>query len=214
MVNKMSENDKLTEDKIFEAATLVFEEKGMDGARMQDIANKAGINKSLLHYYFRTKDKLFETVFQKLAGKLFAKFAPVFEENLCLEEKIRFFYREHITFMQENPRLPSFILNEINRNPERIKKLLKKVDFTKLWAILEEQHKEELDKYNITKESIPQIMTSIAAMSVFPFAARGILEGIFESLGVDFDSYIEERKEFAADFVLNALKIRKDTLTK
>jgi TetR/AcrR family transcriptional regulator len=206
MVNNMTVNDKQTEDKIFEAATRVFEEKGMDGARMQDIANKAGINKALLHYYFRTKDHLFEAVFQKLAGKLFEKFAPVFREGLSLEEKIRFFYREHITFMKENPRLPSFVLNEINRNPLRIKKLLKNVDFRKLWLVLAEQHKEELEKYNITEESMPQIMTSIAAISVFPFAARGIIEGIFENLGIDFDDYIEERKEFAAEFVLNAMK--------
>lgn len=201
----MGEGDKLTEERIFEAATSVFEEKGMDGARMQDIANKAGINKSLLHYYFRTKDQLFDTVFQKLAGKLFEKFAPVFRENLTLEEKIRFFYREHITFMQDNPRLPAFILNEINRKPARIKRILKNIDFNKLWAMLEEQHKEELQKYHITRESIPQIMTSIIAISVFPFAARGILEGIFENLGVDFDRYMETRKEFAADFVIKAI---------
>ena len=201
----MSENDKLTEDKIFDAATLVFEEKGMDGARMQDIANKAGINKALLHYYFRTKDRLFETVFQKLAGKIFMKFAPVFDKDLSLEEKIRFFYREHITFMQQNPRLPAFILNEINRNPARIKKLLKNVDVQKLWLTLEEQHREEFIRYGITKEKIPQIMSTLAAISVFPFAARGILEGIFENMGVDFDKYIEERKDFAADFVINAL---------
>jgi TetR/AcrR family transcriptional regulator len=206
----MTDNDKQTEERIFEAATLVFEEKGMDGARMQDIANRAGINKALLHYYFRTKDRLFDAVFQKVAGRMFQKFAPVFEKNLTLEEKIRFFFKQHITFMQENPRLPAFVLNEINRNPARIKKLLKNVDFKKFWSLLEEQHKEELNKYNITFESVPQIMTTIAAISVFPFAARGILEGIFENLGVDFDKYIEERKEFAADFVISALKNKKN----
>jgi TetR/AcrR family transcriptional regulator len=205
----MSETDKQTEEKIFETATLVFEEKGMDGARMQDIANRAGINKALLHYYFRTKDRLFDAVFQKVAGRLFQKFAPVFEKDLSIEEKIRFFFRQHITFLQENPRLPAFILNEINRNPARIKKLLKNVDFKKLWVMLLEQHKDELEKYNITEESIPQIMTTIASISIFPFAARGLLEGIFENLGVDFDSYIEERKDFAAEFVLNALRTSK-----
>ncbi len=202
----MTESDKQTEEKIFEAATEVFTDKGMDGARMQDIANHAGINKALLHYYFRTKDHLFNAVFEKIAKKLFMKFAPVFEKNLTLEEKIRFFFREHITFLQKNPKLPGFILNEINRNPSRIKKLLKNVDFKKLWSMLVEQHKDELDKYNLTEESIPQIMTTIAAISVFPFAARGLLEGIFENLGVDFDNYIEERKEFASEFVLKALK--------
>lgn len=201
----MTENDKQTEEKIFEAATDVFVEKGMDGARMQDIATHAGINKALLHYYFRTKDQLFSKVFEKIAGRMFAKFSPVFDENISLEEKIRFFFKTHISFMHDNPRLPGFILNEINRNPARIKKLLSTIDFRKIWTILNLQHKDELHKYNITEENLPQIMTTIASMSVFPFAARGILEGIFQNMGVDFEKYIEERKDFAAEFVIKAI---------
>jgi TetR/AcrR family transcriptional regulator len=205
----MTENDKQTEEKIFDSATEIFEEKGMDGARMQDIADHAGINKSLLHYYFRTKDQLFNAVFEKLAAKMLRKFSPVFEKDLSLEEKIRFFFKQHIEFMQENPRLPSFILNEINRKPARIKKLLKNIDIKKFWETLEEQHREEFAMYNITIESLPQIMTTIASMSVFPFAAKPILEGIMENFGLSFEKYIEERKTFAADFVISAIKSRK-----
>ncbi len=202
----MTENDKLTEEKIFEAATDVFLDRGMDGARMQDIADRASINKALLHYYYRSKDKLFNAVFEKIAEKIFSKFAPVFSEDLTLEEKIRFFYREHITFLQKNPRLPAFILNEINRNPLRIRKILKNIDINKVWLILEEQHRDELAAYNITRDKIPQLMTTIVSISVFPFAARGILEGIFEKLDISFDVYLEERKEYAADFVIKAIK--------
>ena len=201
----MTDSDKQTEEKIFEAATDVFVEKGMDGARMQDIATHAGINKALLHYYFRTKDQLFNKVFEKIAGRMFSKFSPVFDKNLSLEEKIRFFFNAHISFLRDNPRLPGFILNEINRNPSRIKKLLSTIEFGKVWSLLYEQHKDELDKYNITQANLPQIKTTIASMSVFPFAARGILEGIFQNMGVDFDNYIEERKGFAAEFVLKAI---------
>lgn len=201
----MSENEKLTEEKIFDAAAIVFEEQGLSGARMQKIADRAGINKALLHYYFRTKDHLFDAVFTKLAQKAFMKFAPIFEKDLTIEEKIRFFFREHITFMQQNPKLPGFILNEINHNPQRIKKLIKNIEFRNIWFKILEQHKDEIDKYNITEETIPQIMTTIASLSVFPFAAKGILEVIFENLGVDFDKYIEVRKEFAADFVIKAI---------
>jgi TetR/AcrR family transcriptional regulator len=201
----MTENDKQTEEKIFEAATDVFVEKGMDGARMQDIATHAGINKALLHYYYRTKDQLFNAVFEMIAKKIFKKFAPVFDENLSLEEKIRFFFKEHISFLQANPRLPGFLLNEVNRNPARIKKLLKNVDFDNIWFKIYNQHKEELKKYNITQATMPQLMISIAAISVFPFAAKGILEGILEKLDIDFDEYMEERKEFAAEFVINAI---------
>ncbi|MEI6049461.1 MAG: TetR/AcrR family transcriptional regulator [Bacteroidota bacterium] len=201
----MADNDKLTEERIFEAATDVFVDKGMDGARMQDIASHAGINKALLHYYYRTKDQLFNAVFEMIAKKIFKKFAPVFDENLSLEAKIRFFFREHITFLQENPKLPAFILNEINRNPARIKKLLNNVDFENLWQKLYDQHKEELDNYNISEPMMPQLMTSIAALSVFPFAARGLIESILEKAGINFNEYIEERKEFAAEFVINAI---------
>jgi AcrR family transcriptional regulator len=202
----MTDNDKLTEEKIFEAATDVFLDKGMDGARMQDIAIHAGINKALLHYYYRTKDQLFNAVFEMIAGKVLKKFAPVFEDNLSLEEKIRFFFKEHITFLQENPKLPAFVLNEINRNPARIKKLLKNVHFENLWQKLYEQHKSELGKYNITENKLPQLMVSIAALSVFPFVARGLIEGIFDKVDVDFNEYIEQRKEFAAEFVIRAIR--------
>jgi AcrR family transcriptional regulator len=202
----MTENDKLTEEKIFEAATDVFVDKGMDGARMQDIASHAGINKALLHYYYRSKDQLFNAVFEMIAGKVLKKFAPVFEDNLSLEEKIRFFFKEHIAFLQENPKLPAFVLNEINRNPARIKKLLKNVHFETLWQKLYEQHKSELGKYNITEDTLPQLMVSIAALSVFPFAARGLIEGILDKVGVDFNDYIEQRKEFAAEFVIRAIR--------
>ncbi len=202
----MTENDKQTEEKIFEAATEVFVEKGMDGTRMQHIADRAGINKSLLHYYYRTKDRLFEAVFEKIADQIFRKFAPAFDEKLSLEEKIRFFYREHIEFLKKNPRLPSFILNEINRNPERIRKLLKNIDIENLWRTLENQHRDELRKYNIDRKNLPQLMTSIASLSVFPFAARGIFEAIFEKTGTSFNDYLEERKEYAAEFVIRAIK--------
>jgi TetR/AcrR family transcriptional regulator len=202
----MTGKDKLTEDKIFESATEVFIEKGMDGARMQDIANHAGINKSLLHYYYRTKEHLFNAVFEMIAGQMFKKFAPVFDENISLEDKIRFFFREHIAFMQKNPRLPAFILNELHRNPERIKRIIQGIDIIKLWTTLEAQHKEELTRYNITKETIPQLMTSIAAMSVFPFIAKPVVSSIMEKMGYNFEIYIEERKKYAADFVINAIK--------
>jgi AcrR family transcriptional regulator len=201
----MSENEKLTEEKIFEAATIVFEEEGLSGARMQSIADRAGINKALLHYYFRTKDHLFEAVFTKLAKKMFMKFNPMFENNLSMEEKIRFFFKEHISFMQQNPKLPGFILNEINHNPQRIQKLIKNIEFKNLWLKIMEQHKDELYKYTITEETLPQIMTTIASLSVFPFAAKGILEVIFENMGVDFDKFIELRKNFAADFIIKAI---------
>lgn len=211
----MTENDKLTEEKIFESATEIFIEKGMDGARMKDIADHAGINKALLHYYYRTKDHLFNAVFEKMAGLMFKKFAPVFDEKLSFDDKIKFFFREHITFLQQNPRLPAFILYELSRHPERIKKLIQNLDVEKLWETLEKQHEKDLKKYNITKENIPQFMTSVAAMSVFPFLAKPIISGVMEKIGYNFDEYLEQRKKYAPEFILQAIsKTNRNELTK
>ncbi|HNY14082.1 MAG TPA: hypothetical protein PKI12_00990, partial [Bacteroidales bacterium] len=71
---------------------------------------------------------------------------------------------------------------------------------------LESQHREEFKKYNITEKNIPQFMTTLAAMSVFPFAAKPIIGGLMEKMGYNFDDYIEERKEYAADFIIKAIK--------
>lgn len=202
----MKNQDRLTEEKIFDAATEVFEEKGLAGARMQNIADRAGINKALLHYYYRTKDRLFEAVFTALAKKIFTKFTPILDKNLSVEEKIRFFFREHISFLQKNPRLPAFILNEINHNPEMIKKLLSQIDIKDLWKTIIEQNSGELKNYNINEKNLPQLITSIVSLSVFPFAAKGIFEAVLGNMGYDFDRYIEERKEFAAEFVIRSIR--------
>ncbi len=201
----MTEQEKQTEEKIFESATEIFLTKGMDGARMQDIADHAGINKALLHYYYRTKDHLFNAVFEKIAGQMIKKFALVLDENHSLEEKIRFFYREHIGFLQRNPRLPAFFMHELNRNPGRIRKLIQNLDIKKLWSALEKQHKEEFERYHITGETVPQLMTTIAALSVFPFLAKTIVSALMEKMGYDFNEYIEARKTYAADFVIKAI---------
>lgn len=205
----MTEHDSITEARIFEAASEVFIERGMDGARMQDIADRAGINKSLLHYYYRSKEKLFNAVFESTANKMLGRFTPIFDESLNLEEKIRFFFREHISFLSTNPGLPAFLLNEMNRNPERIKKLLGDLNVNSAWTTIELQHKSELEKYNITKEVFLQLITSITALSIFPFAGKSLISAILEKMGFSFDDYIEKRKEYAADFVMGAIKTNK-----
>ena len=202
----MTEKDKLTEEKIFEAATAVFIEKGMAGTRMQEIADRAGINKSLLHYYFRTKERLFTAVYEVIVRQLFQKIAPMFEKKLTLENKIRLFVSEHMSFLQQNPRLVPFFLNEINRNPKIVKSFIEKLEIDKFWDSLNLLHKEELVRYSITRENIPQLITSIFALSGFPFMAKELIVCVFEKTGYDFDNYIEQRKEYVADFVINAIK--------
>jgi len=197
----MTKADKLTEEKIFDAATDIFEEKGLAAARMQDIADRAGINKALLHYYFRSKDKLFQSVFDKLAEKMFAKFASIFEEDMPFEDKIRFFFTEHMKFLKKNPKLPVFIIGEVNRNPELLNKFLSRINIKRM----KESISGDLGD-NISPNIIPHLMVSIISLSVFPVAAKPIISGILDSAGIDYDSFLEERMHIAPEFVINAIK--------
>ncbi len=100
---KTREPDSHTRDKIFRAASEIFEDKGYSGARMQEIADRAGINKALLHYYFRSKEQLFKAVYMVLQKKMFEKIISILREELPFKDKIKKFLDEHIEFMIKNP---------------------------------------------------------------------------------------------------------------
>ena len=197
----MAGTDKQTESKIFDAATEIFEEKGLAAARMQDIADRAKINKALLHYYFRSKEKLFIAVFDKLADKMFKKFASIFEEDMPFEEKIRYFFKEHMSFLQKNPKLPMFILAEISRNPKLMEKFLSKVNISNIKTKISSDVSASLPE-----EAIPHLMVSIVSLSVFPIAAKPILKGILGQVGIEYNQFIKERMQVAPDFIISALK--------
>jgi len=208
--NQMVKNDseKQTEEKIFEAAMAVFEEKGFAAARMQEIADRAGINKSLLHYYFRSKDQLFEVVFNKLFEKMFSMVIGIFMSDKPFEEKIREYYCEHIRFFQQNPMLPIFIMSEISHNPERLKKRFGNIDYTKIRDSVMGFHAEEMSEYGIKKEDWVQFMITVVSLTIFPFAAKEIVKMFLDQTGYTkgFDDFMNERKVFASEFVINAIK--------
>lgn len=208
---KVKEADIQTEEKIFNAATAIFEEKGFAAARMQEIADRAGINKALLHYYFHSKEQLFGAVFQPLMKKMFEKILSVFALDISFEDKIRLFYDEHINILIKNPRLPLFLLNEISHNPELAKGIRETLQFPKISEIIYKQHAKEFREYGIKKSELSQLMITIVSLSIFPFAARDVMKMVLSQPddGKNFNTFMRERKKFAADFVISALKNRK-----
>src|SRR5574339_606892 len=116
MVKK--KNTDTSEEKILAAARKVFMEKGMAGARMQDIADEDGINKALLHYYFRSKDKLFETIFAETSSRFIPRMTEILNADTPLFEKINTFCEAYISQIQQNPYMPLFLMNEANKHPD------------------------------------------------------------------------------------------------
>ena len=114
---KSKEKETGTEEKILAAAKKVFVRKGMDGARMQDIADEAGINKALLHYYFRNKELLFEKIFADSAGRFIPKVKSILLSDADFYQKIEQFCAEYITMVMANPYMPVFVMSEMQKQP-------------------------------------------------------------------------------------------------
>lgn len=195
-----------TEEKILEAAKEVFIEKGNDGARMQEIADKAGINKSLLHYYYRTKEKLFGAVF-KFAFKQFApRILNVFEADDDFFTQIKKFINIYIDIISENPFIPMFILNEVNKKktslvPKVIKSSGVNVEFFK------EKIRKEVEKGTIRDIEPEHFFVNILGMCIFPFVARPILQVVlFNDNNKAYDDFLKNRKKEVVDFVIKSIK--------
>lgn len=202
---KKKKNDT-TEEKILAAARKVFTTKGMAGARMQDIADEAGINKAMLHYYFRDKDKLFEVIFLEEANKFFPKINIIFESDAPLFEKIELFVNEYIDEMAENPYLPWFIMNEVNRDADQF--------FTKVWQMTKhpkplkflEQIEKEVKKGTIKKVQPLHLLLNLLSMTIFPFIAKPMIIKNLQLNESQFKVIIEQRRKEIPKFIIDSIK--------
>jgi len=202
---KAIKEDISTEQRILDAAKQVFMENGLDGARMQDIADKAGINKALLHYYFRSKDKLFDMIFIEEARKFMPKVVEIMSSELPLFEKIEKFVGEYIDTLSKNPLLPIFILNEINRNPKDAMK--------KIWG----NQRPPIDKVEehvaklVKKEEIKpikgyELMINMVSLCIFPFMVRPMVQWVTKTNDEEFLKMMEQRKKHVAKFVIDSIR--------
>lgn len=198
--------ERNTEEQIIAAAKKIFSAKGLAGARMQDIADEAGINKAMLHYYYRSKEKLFEMVFNEALDRLLQRLSNAINTNLPLTEKIREIVRSYIEGLMENPHVPLFVLNELQQQPELlIKQFRSKPSFPNIQQFLMEIAVAG-EKGLIKKVSPIQLMLNILSMCVFPFVAKPLVKGVTGIDEVQFKLLVEERKQFVADFILAAIQ--------
>jgi TetR/AcrR family transcriptional regulator len=198
------QRDSTSEEKILEAARKVFIAKGMAGARMQDIADEAGINKALLHYYFRSKEKLFETIFKELSFQFLPRVNFIFESDLPLFSKIEMFCSEYISKMIESPFIPLFIVNEMNKQPETF---LKKMWGTKkpLVSKFIEQVEQEVKKGRIRKIQPTHLLLNMVSMCIFPFVGKPLCQLV---MGINEPTYrqlLEERKKLVPQFIIQSI---------
>jgi len=194
-----------TEEKIFNAARIVFQKKGFAGARMQEIADEACINKAMLHYCFKNKQLLFEAVFMNAFSQLAPKINTIFISEDSLFDKIRQFTHSYISFVMLNPYLPTFIIQEMNNNPEFVLSFLKNENRPNPTLLIAQIEKEIAD--GIIKPINPkQLLMNMISMTVFPFAAQMMVKGMLQISDTEFNQMMEERKTSIAEQIINSIK--------
>ena len=195
-----------TEERILEAAKTVFIAKGMEGARMQEIADEAGINKSLLHYYFRNKETLFKAVFQNAVKDLMPAILTVITSEKPLLQKIEEFMALHIGFIHSNPLVPLFLISETMRNPNRVLDGFRTTVDPAMTSRFKEEIRRNVEAGTIRPIDPYQLIINMLSLSVFPSIARPILSGFFNLSDEEYDELLRKRKTNVSEFIINSLR--------
>lgn len=203
-------NDKTdnssTEQKIKETARKLFTSKGFAAVTTRDIAFEAGINQALLHYYFRSKEKLFEIIMLENLSLFIAGVASILNnEQTTLEQKIEDLIATYIDKLSQEPDLPLFIVNQIKSNPEQfikklgIETLIKKSFFLK--QVMSSDYSEQLRLLNPL-----HIVINVVGLTVAPFLMAPVLRKVGKLDQKHFMALVQERKALIPQWISSMVK--------
>ena len=195
---------KNTEQKIFDAATELFMEKGVDRTSVRDIASKAGINLALMNYYFRSKENLFDAIFTNLVTENTRELLKILNSDMGLEEKIRSYVNAYIDMLTANPLLVPFFMAIIHRSQEKITqmKVISNLYGTEKFS---QQIVDEGKNGTIRRTDPSHFFVDMISMITFPFAIRPLIMDRNEMSEEEFNEFIQERKEHVTDLLLKCI---------
>lgn len=205
---KLSAN---TQDAIYTAARAVLMRKGLDGARMQDIADEAGINKALLHYYFRSKEGLFGEVFQREMADFDRGMREVMASDLPVIEKLTRCAEADVDHFQEHPDRPLFLLNEMGRNPEVVRQFICQNDKKGAVVDFRRQVAEELAAGHLRADAdADQILLDLISLVIFPYLAREMICETFGLAPEQYTALLAKRRTHIGQVLADSLRPEAD----
>ncbi len=205
MKNKKDEN---TEQKIIDAAERLFLEKGFAMTSTTEIAREVGCNQALVHYYFRTKEKLFEAIFEKKIKMFVKPFLESKDDDKPFEERLKNFIENHYDLLKANPKVPFLFFNELLTNPVRLESVRKKIgDLPKmLLTKIEKDLKSEIKKGTIRPMNTIDLFISILSLNITIFLISPVLKNIINLSDEELNYIIENRKNENVLMILRSLK--------
>lgn len=204
----MSTEDVITmENRILEAAKQVFVRKGYEATKMGDVAAEAGIGRTALHYYYRTKEMLFDAIFDQLIGALLPNLGAIIDEDTSFLEKLPKIIDQYVKTLQRNPLFPIFVINELERAPEHIyHSILKNPSRIEPIIRMRRQMEKEMEQGLLKKLPVYYVATTLISLLVFPMLVRNPFTAIF--MGGDaekYEAFLQERIPFVTDIMIRLL---------
>ncbi len=202
----MNEENISTPDKILNAAVDEFTEKGYGNARMMSIAARAGVSHSMLHYYYRSKEELFQKVFNSKVELISSILYGLYDENESFLTLVRKFAERQFDECRKNPGFLLFMVRDIIPVPENLKKVVALAEdqipehIEHLQSILDK----ESDEGKIRKINILDLMLDVISINASSFIAIPVLQEL--SPEIDIDKFLESRKKSNVEFLLASLR--------
>lgn len=197
------------EQLILAAAEQEFLTKGYDGARTTSIAQAAGVTHAMLHYYFRTKEQLFERIVDdKFATMSHSMVAIMGDPSLPIVERIKGGIAAHFDFIAANPLLPRFVINEIVSRPERYEVLYKRAGIVvnSVYNSLQVEIDRAAERGEIERVDVKMLFISIMSLNIFTFVAYPFMEPIMGELMANREQFLAERKAENIETILRRIK--------
>ena len=183
------------EERIIEVAKSLFMEKGYSDTSMSEIAEKVGINRPGLHYYFRTKDKMFNAVFGMIVMSVAPKFQNIIlQKDLPIATRVEKVIDVYYQMLQKNPYLPLFILREMNRDINFLFNAFRSLDVANFFEGLKTSLQEEMAHGKLRRVPLPFLFYNLYGLLVMPFLTQNFVTSI----------YLDNEKTFVE--MLNAWK--------
>ena len=202
-------HEQSLEQTILEVAERLFLEKGFAMTSKTEIAKIVGCNQALVHYYYRTKDNLFNVIFEQ---KFKTFFQGIFEMknmvNLKFQDKLKYIIESHFDLLRKNPGIPSLILNELSRRPEQINILREKLHELpeKLIVELNSELQMEIRNGKIRDISLIDLIVSMVSLNITLFLMLPVVEKALQWDETQKEFMISHRRSENVDFILKSLR--------
>lgn len=200
------QNSTEVRDRIFVIARELFTKNGFKGTSVRDIASASETNVAMINYYFGSKYKLFEQVFDEAFNILYKRIFSSLSSETSFFDLVENWINSYYELLSAYPHIPNFILNEVSINPERITRLFKEKNPYEIYSIIKKRIEDEVKKGTIRETSPDNFLLSILSLGIFPFLFTNMAKGLLDISTKEYIEMLKIHKSYVVEFVKNSLK--------